>query len=91
MYLLIGLIFDGVCLFSAKGFSHIAEDFVYLAANILALAFSFSVGCLFCVHTYIIATNMSTIEMYALEKENPFKLHPKDEYGVELSRLERFK
>ena len=43
-----------------------------MLAGILSLAFSISILCLLCVHTYMIMFNMSTIEMGALVNRNPF-------------------
>lgn len=43
-----------------------------MIAGILSLAFCMSIGGLLAVHTYMLMNNMSTIEMSALYRQNPF-------------------
>ena len=45
---------------------------MYMIAAVLALSFSIAVGTLLCLHTYLILTNNSTLEMAFLFHHNPF-------------------
>ncbi len=48
------------------------ENFPYMFSAIIALAFSIAIGFLLVIHTYLLLTNMSTLEMGAIFKDNPF-------------------
>jgi palmitoyltransferase len=72
----LGTLHVAIVLALNKDFSNLLADLTYLIANILCFAFSLSIGGLFCVHTFLIANNLSTIEAHSLELQNPFKIEP---------------
>jgi hypothetical protein len=57
---------------SSRGLSNMADDIGYLMASMISLAFSLSIGGLFCIHTYMLMNNMTTLEMTGLTRRNPF-------------------
>jgi hypothetical protein len=59
-------------LFNKDGFKMMEENIPYMLATIVAMAFAVAIGSLLGVHTYLLMKAMSTIEMAALIKNNPF-------------------
>jgi len=72
-YAFIGGVNAGLSMLIASGgLQYLQEDVLYMMAAIVALSFSIAISMLLGVHTYILVTNGSTIEMGALYKHNPF-------------------
>jgi hypothetical protein len=62
-----------LCLFTNENAMTLIQlDIVYMISSILSLSFAIAILMLLVVHTFLILTNMSTIEMGALYGRNPF-------------------
>lgn len=71
-YSFFGTAHAAICLISSRSFLDFQSDIAYMMASILSLAFSLSIGALFTIHTCMLLHNMTTLEMAALIRRNPF-------------------
>ena len=58
--------------FSKSSMREFQNDVLYMLAAVIAMAFSISIFFLLCVHSYMLARNLSTLEMGGLMIKNPF-------------------
>lgn len=55
-----------------EGMNYLQDDMHYMLGTIISLAFAIAILFLLVVHSFILITNMSTIEMGTLMTVNPF-------------------
>jgi hypothetical protein len=75
LHAMMGCIIVASCMLHAAyrlSFSHFNEEMHFQAVMFLSIALIFSLGGLFGMHTYLLLTNQSTLEMEALFGFNPF-------------------
>lgn len=72
LYAFFGCLQAAIFMISSRGLKGMADELGFMMASIIALAFSLSIGGLFCIHTYMLLNNMSTLEMTGLSRRNPF-------------------
>jgi palmitoyltransferase len=78
LYAFLGCTHAGLCLMLYMYYGtdnpsdKINNDLGYLFAGIVSISFSFAIMVLFCTHTFMLAKNLSTIEM-DLIRRNPFE------------------
>ena len=66
-YAFLGTLQVGLALFFHKPMNELTSDMVYMIALMLSLAFSISIVSLLGLHTYLLVSNLSTVEVSALE------------------------
>jgi len=54
------------------GIQYLQSDVIYMVAAIISLSFAIAISMLLGIHTYILLTNSSTVEMGGLYNHNPF-------------------
>jgi len=73
LYSTLGTAHAAITMLSFKTLIELQNDFAYLLSGVFCLAFSVAIGMLFCVHSYLLLFNMTTLEMGALSSRNPFR------------------
>lgn len=72
LYALLGAANVAISMISYKGLAGMQDEIFYMMAAIISLAFSVAISFMLGIHTYMLLSNMTTLEMGALSLRNPF-------------------